>query len=158
MDRLGQGAGKPTIAFINGTLQTTMYWKTVGKKLADRFRLLLYDCRGQGESDLGDQSLTLKLHADDLQALLYELGIHQTHVVGISHGARVALALAGSQPELVARMVLCSISTHSTFRVFKNFQKTFCMQIFLLMQNLNFCIITSWASTYARMRIYFSLP
>jgi 3-oxoadipate enol-lactonase len=113
---LGQGPGKPTIAFINGTLQTTMYWKTIGKKLAERFRLLLYDCRGQGESDLGDQPLSLKQHADDLQALLYELDIHQAHVVGISHGARVALTLAGDQPELVARMVLCSISTHSTFR------------------------------------------
>ena len=113
---LGQGPGKATITFINGTLQTTMYWKTIGKKLADRFRLLLYDCRGQGESDLGDQPLSLKMHADDLQSLLYELGIHQTHIVGISHGARVALTLAGERPELVARMVLCSVSTHSTTR------------------------------------------
>jgi 3-oxoadipate enol-lactonase len=113
---LGQGPGKNTITFINGTLQTTIYWKTVGKKLADRFRLLLYDCRGQGESDLGDQPLSLRQHADDLQALLYELEIHQSHIVGISHGARVALTLAGNQPELVARMVLCSISTHSTYR------------------------------------------
>lgn len=113
---LGQGPGKPAIAFINGTLQTTMYWKTIGRKLTDRFRLLLYDCRGQGESDLGDQSLSLKLHAEDLQALLYEQDIYQAHVVGISHGARIALTLAGHQPELVARMVLCSISTQSTFR------------------------------------------
>lgn len=113
---LGQGPGKPTIAFINGTLQTTMYWKTIGRKLADRFRLLLYDCRGQGESDLGDQPLSLKQHSQDLQVLLYELEIHQTHVVGISHGARIALALAGERPELVARMMLCSISTQSTTR------------------------------------------
>jgi 3-oxoadipate enol-lactonase len=113
---IGHGPSKATIAFINGTLQTTMSWKTIGKKLTDRFQLLIYDCRGQGESDLGDQPLSLKLHADDLQALLDELGIHQAHVVGISHGARVALTLAGNRPELVARMVLCSISTHATFR------------------------------------------
>jgi 3-oxoadipate enol-lactonase len=115
-EMLGQGAGKSTITFINGTLQTTMYWRTIGKKLADRFRLLLYDCRGQGESDLGDRPLSLKLHAQDLQNLMYELKIHQTHIVGISHGARIALALAGDRPELVARMVLCSISTHATTR------------------------------------------
>jgi 3-oxoadipate enol-lactonase len=113
---LGQGPGKPTITFINGTLQTTMYWKTIGKNLADRFRLLLYDCRGQGESDLGDQPLCLKQHMQDLQALLYGLKIHKTHIVGISHGARIALALAGERPEMVARMVLCSISTHATTR------------------------------------------
>jgi 3-oxoadipate enol-lactonase len=113
---LGRGSGKPAITFINGTLQTTIYWKNIGKKLADRFQLLLYDCRGQGESDLGGLPLSLKQHADDLQGLLYELEIHQTHIVGISHGARVALTLAGDRPELVARMVLCSISTHATVR------------------------------------------
>ncbi len=113
---LGEGPGKPTIAFINGTLQTTMYWKLVGKSLADHFRLVLYDCRGQGESDLGDLKLTLKHHADDLQDLLYLLGVNQAHIIGISHGARIALALANDHPDLVARMVLCSISTRSTFR------------------------------------------
>ncbi len=113
---LGQGPGKPTIAFINGTLQTTMYWKTIAKHLSDHFRLILYDCRGQGESDLGSQDLTLKQHATDLQNLLYMLGIHQAHIIGISHGARVALALTKENPDLVARMVLCSISTRSTIR------------------------------------------
>ncbi len=113
---IGKGPDKPVITFINGTLQTTMYWKLVGKSLADHFQLVLYDCRGQGESDLGDLSLTLKRHADDLQNLLHMLDIYQTHIIGISHGARVALALANEHPDLVARMVLCSISTRSTFR------------------------------------------
>ena len=112
----GEGSGKPDVAFINGTLQTTINWKAIGKRLCDRFRLLLYDCRGQGESDLGDLPLSLKQHAKDLHELLYDLGIHQTHIIGISHGARVALSLAEDHPELVARMVLCSISTRSTFR------------------------------------------
>jgi 3-oxoadipate enol-lactonase len=113
---LGQGPSKPTITFINGTLQTTIYWRPFSKILADHFRLLLYDCRGQGASNLGDEPLTLTQHASDLQFLLYDLKIHQTHIVAISHGARVALALADSHPELVARMVLCSISTQSNFR------------------------------------------
>lgn len=113
---LGDGAGKPAITFINGTLQTTVYWKQFRKTLTDRFRLLLYDCRGQGESDLGAVPLSLKQHASDLQFLLYELGIYRTHMIGISHGARVALSLADNYPELIARMVLCSISTQSTFR------------------------------------------
>lgn len=113
---LGEGPGKPDIVFVNGMLQTTIYWKLVSKSLTDRFRILLYDCRGQGESDLGALPLTLKQHGNDLQLLLYELGIHQAHIIGISHGARVALTLANDYPELVARMVLCSISTRSTFR------------------------------------------
>ena len=57
---LGQGSAKPTITFINGTLQTTIYWKPFCKSLADHFRLLIYDCRGQGASGLGEEPLTLR--------------------------------------------------------------------------------------------------
>lgn len=112
----GSGSGKPVITFINGTLQTTVYWKQICKILSDRFRLLIYDCRGQGESELGDIPLTLDLHAEDLKTLLGELNIHKTNIVGISHGARVALSLANDFPELVGRMLLCSIATRSNFR------------------------------------------
>lgn len=113
---LGEGPGKPFITFINGTLQTTVYWKPAARALAHQFRLLLYDARGQGASDLGERPFSLDLHAADLRALLLETGIHQTAMVGISHGARVALTLADQTPDLVSRMVLCSLSTRATFR------------------------------------------
>ncbi len=113
---LGEGPGKPVITFVNGTLQTTIYWKLISKEFTPRFRVLLYDARGQGESDLGSTPLSLDRHAADLKALLYELGIHQTHLVGLSHGARVGLTLADLAPDAVLRLVLCSASTRSTFR------------------------------------------
>ncbi len=113
---IGEGTGKPVITFVNGTLQTTVYWKLAAKALAGNFRLLVYDTRGQGESDLGHAPLSLTLHAADLKGLLDELGIYQSAVVGISHGARVALALADQNPDVITRMVLCSISTRATFR------------------------------------------
>lgn len=86
------------------------------KRLSHQFCFLLYDCRGQGASDLGDQPLSLPLHVEDLQGLHEELKIRQTHLVGLSHGARVALALVHRSPEQVLRMVLCSISTRAGFR------------------------------------------
>lgn len=113
---VGDGPGKSTITFVNGTLQTTIYWRPVSRHLSNYYRLLLYDGRGQGESDLGPTPLSLNQHAADLRDLLYELGIHQTALVGISHGARVALSLAQMRPELITRLVLCSVSTRSTFR------------------------------------------
>lgn len=113
---LGQGTGKSTITFINGTMQTTVYWKQIGKAFLGRYSLLLYDARGQGESDLGSQPLSLRLHVDDLKALLDHVGIQQTALVGLSHGARIALALADEAPERVFRLVLCSTSTRASFR------------------------------------------
>ena len=115
-EMLGKGAGKPSITFVNGTLQTTIYWKAICKSLTSHYRLLLYDCRGQGESDLGERPLSIESHCNDLAALLYELDIQETHLIGISHGARVALAMADHTPERVARLVLCSLSTRATFR------------------------------------------
>ncbi|MBR9980938.1 MAG: alpha/beta fold hydrolase [Desulfatitalea sp.] len=113
---LGEGPGKPTLTFVNGTLQTTLYWKLAAKALTHPFRLLLYDTRGQGASDLGERPLSLELHAADLKGLLREADIHRTAMVGLSHGARVALALADQAPDLISRMVLCSLSTRATFR------------------------------------------
>jgi pimeloyl-ACP methyl ester carboxylesterase len=113
---LGKGAGKSVITFINGTLQTTVYWKAIAKHLTHKYQLLLYDGRGQGETELGQRPLSLESHCDDLLELLSELEIYQTHLIGISHGARVALEFANKHPELVARIVLCSLSTQSTFR------------------------------------------
>ena len=113
---LGDGPGKPTITFVNGTLQTTVYWKALGNHLVNQYRLILYDGRGQGVSELGERPLSLKCHCEDLLALLHALEVHQTHLIGISHGARVAIALANSHPQMIARVILCSLSTRSTFR------------------------------------------
>ncbi len=113
---LGDGLAKPILTFINGTLQTTVYWKAAAKPFLSRYRVLLYDSRGQGESELGEPPLTLKRHCADLKALLYGLQIHESVLVGISHGARVALAVADESPDLIHRLVLCSISTRSPFR------------------------------------------
>jgi 3-oxoadipate enol-lactonase len=115
-EMLGEGPGKPTITFVNGTLQTTVYWKLAARELAHQFRLLVYDARGQGESDLGSLPLSLPLHVSDLKTVLDHLGIFQTAIVSISHGARVALALADQHPDRITRMVICSISTRATFR------------------------------------------
>ncbi len=113
---IGEGPKKPTITFVNGTLQTTIYWKLAAKELAHRFRLVIYDGRGQGGSDLGGLPLSVDLHASDLKALLNELDIHQTALIGISHGARVALALADINPDMITRLILCSLSTRASFR------------------------------------------
>lgn len=113
---LAGGSGKRIVTFVNGTLQTTINWKSINKHLPHHYGLLLYDGRGQGASDPGSIALTLKQHTEDLNALLYELNIGQSHIVGLSHGARVALDLAARYPERAGRLVLCSISTQSPFR------------------------------------------
>lgn len=107
---------RPVVVFLNGTMQNTLYWKTHAVAFKDRFRVLMYDARAQGKSDLGKQGLSLDIHASDLAALLDHVGVLKAHLVGLSHGARVALAYAALSPDGVDRMVLCSASAVTTCR------------------------------------------
>jgi len=112
----GLAPWKPVVVFLNGTLQDTRYWKPQTHALKEHFQVLRYDARAQGQSDLGQKGLTLESHAADLAGLLDHLGVDKAHLVGLSHGARVALAFASVSPQRVARLVLCSISAETTCR------------------------------------------
>jgi len=112
----GLASSKPVVVFLNGTLQDTLYWKPHAHALTEHFQVLRYDARAQGQSDSGRERLTLEGHAADLSALLNHLGIEKAHLVGLSHGARVALAFASISPQRIARLVLCSVSAEATCR------------------------------------------
>jgi 3-oxoadipate enol-lactonase len=112
----GFESSKPVVAFLNGTLQSTVYWKPHGLALKDRFRVLMYDARAQGKSDLGEGKLSLEGHAEDFFELLKHLRVEKAHLIGLSHGANVALAYAAHSPESVDRLVLCSASARQTCR------------------------------------------
>lgn len=107
---------RPVLALLNGTLQTTLNWKTVARSLAAHFNILLYDARGQGQSELGGKPLSLQLHLEDLEALLDHLSLERVNLVGLSHGAYVALAFAVGRPARTSRIVLCSTGAGASFR------------------------------------------
>jgi 3-oxoadipate enol-lactonase len=115
-ETVGFELARPVVIFLNGTLQTTIYWKTMAAALKPRFRSLLYDARGQGESELGPLPLTLDLHLSDLGALTRHLELGSVCLVGLSHGALLAYAMARRQPDGVRRLVLCSIGVSASMR------------------------------------------
>ena len=112
----GFETSKPFAIFLNGATQTTLYWGTHVPTFSKYFRLLFYDARAQGRSGLGRQSLTLQQHVSDLKGLLERLAIDKAQLVGISHGARVALAFADELPQMVDHLVLCSLGLKTNER------------------------------------------
>ena len=90
----GVDTSKSVVVFLNGTTQTTLYWGNQVPVFSKDHGLLLYDARGQGQSDLGAGPISLNLHISDLKNLLDHLAVDRAHLVGISHGARVALEFA----------------------------------------------------------------
>jgi len=129
-ETIGMETTKPVIVFLNGTIQNTVHWKSQVNYLKDRYRLLLYDGRAQGRSDLGEIPLGIDIHAADLSALLRYLNIAKTNLVGSSHGARVALETAVHYPHCVTRVAMCSISdrlndrTCATLRIWRDILAT----------------------------------
>lgn len=104
------------VIFLNGTTQTTMYWGGHIPGFSRHYRLLCYDARCQGQSETGTAPISLQLHISDLYHLLAHLGIEKAYLVGLSHGARVALEFAVEFPQMVEKLVLCSISARTSDR------------------------------------------
>ena len=97
----------PPVVFLNGTAQTSVAWTYQLRSLADTCQALCYDARSQGrKSILGRAPLSLDLHLDDLSKLLDHAGMDRPHLVGMSHGALLALAMGALHPERVKSMVL----------------------------------------------------
>jgi len=97
----------PALVLNNGILMNAATsWVHQQRAFAERYRVLLYDCRGQGQSDHPASPYSMEQHADDLARLLDALGVGHAHVLGISYGGEVAQAFAIRHPDRVRGLVL----------------------------------------------------
>jgi 3-oxoadipate enol-lactonase len=100
-----QGAGAPVL-LLHGLGYTRQGWGPLRELLARRYRVLSYDNRGIGESEIPPGPYTVAELADDAVDVLDAAGAERAHVIGASLGGMVAQLLAAEQPERVERLVL----------------------------------------------------
>ncbi len=105
------------VVLLNGGMMSGIAWEPVAQALAQHYRVLRLDFRGQllspsqavphAPADRPTQELPpdLEGHARDVVWVLDQLGIAKAHVVGTSFGALVGLALAAEHPDRVASLV-----------------------------------------------------
>ena len=105
-----QGEGFPLV-MINGLGAHIDTWDPRSiHDLSKVFKLVLFDNRGAGHTDVSDREYTIKLFADDTAGLMDALGISRAHIFGISMGGMIAQELVLNYPEKVKKLVLCSTS------------------------------------------------
>jgi pimeloyl-ACP methyl ester carboxylesterase len=105
------GQGYPLI-MIMGYGATRFFWEEATiQSLAEDYKIITFDNRGIGETDMGDRPCTISRMAEDTFALLQALGIEKAHVLGWSMGSLVAQELALSHPDVVNGLVLYSSFT-----------------------------------------------
>jgi pimeloyl-ACP methyl ester carboxylesterase len=100
-----QGDGAPVL-LVHGLGYTREGWGPLRKLLARRFRVLSYDNRGIGESEIPPGPYTVAELTDDAVDVLDAAGVEHAHVLGASLGGMVAQLLAAEHPERVERLVL----------------------------------------------------
>lgn len=96
------GAG-PTLLLLHGTPKTSFYWYRLIPLLSEHFHVVAPDLRGFGDTDrpLASSGYDSETNADDMIALLDQLGIERFHVHGEDRGAEFAYVLAGLHRERV---------------------------------------------------------
>jgi 3-oxoadipate enol-lactonase len=99
------GHGAPVL-LIHGLGYARWGWEPVSTPLAETFRLLLFDNRGIGGSDVPPGPYSAREMAADAVAVLDSAEVERAHVVGTSLGGMVAQELALGWPERVRRLVL----------------------------------------------------
>ncbi len=84
----------------------TPYWRGFYEQLAERFRLILFDKRGTGLSDLGGHFPALETRMDDVRAVLDAVGSSTAVLLGSHDGCSMAALYAATYPERTRALVL----------------------------------------------------
>jgi pimeloyl-ACP methyl ester carboxylesterase len=102
------GDGFPLVLIHGGgsTIGTT--FGRVLPALAKTHRVIAVEMQAHGHTADIDRPLSFEQDADDVAALLEQLGIHKADIFGFSNGASTTLQIAIRHPELVRRIVVAS--------------------------------------------------
>ncbi|WP_419420790.1 alpha/beta fold hydrolase [Legionella sp. D16C41] len=109
-EQTGKG---PDVVFISGLSADHTMWDLTYFK--DSFRVLTFDNRGAGQTDVPEVAYGMDAFIEDTVALCQELGIKKAHFVGHSMGGHIVQYLAANYRELVNKAVIaCSEQVFST--------------------------------------------
>jgi pimeloyl-ACP methyl ester carboxylesterase len=88
-----------SLVLVHGSWGTHKNWTAIVPGLSGRFRVILYDRRGHGQSERLPTQGSVHEDVADLAAVIEKFGA-PAHIVANSYGASIALRLASRQPRL----------------------------------------------------------
>ena len=93
-----------TLVLMHGYAMDTRMWDCQFKDFAQRYRVIRYDLRGFGKSTVPREGQSYS-NVEDLRALLDFLSVGRAHLLGLSHGGRIAINLTVEYPEMVSSLI-----------------------------------------------------
>jgi 3-oxoadipate enol-lactonase len=100
----------PPLVLSNSLGATLDMWDPQHDALAKRFRVIRYDTRGHGGSEIPPGPYSLDDVGNDVVELLDHLHIERAHFAGLSLGGMTGMWLGANAPERVDRLVLLCTS------------------------------------------------
>jgi pimeloyl-ACP methyl ester carboxylesterase len=103
-----QGEGEPVLLVPPSWWPAATWNVVVVPALSQRYRTIIFDCRGTGRSSKPKDGYTVQQFAQDGIALLSHLKISRCHVVGFALGGQIVQAMAIARPDLVATLSMAA--------------------------------------------------
>jgi pimeloyl-ACP methyl ester carboxylesterase len=95
----------PALVLLHGARGHAHQWDRFARDMADRFRVLVLDQRGHGETEWSSDYAQQRMD-EDLHAFLERLALRQVALAGQSMGAVNAYLYAARHPGMVERLVI----------------------------------------------------
>jgi 3-oxoadipate enol-lactonase len=99
---------RPTLLFINSIGTTRDLWQPQLPALVGTYRIIRYDARGHGSSDVPPGDYSIAQLGRDALAILDAEDVKQAHFCGISLGGITAMWLGVNAPDRVSSLVLAN--------------------------------------------------
>jgi 3-oxoadipate enol-lactonase len=103
-----QGEGEPVLLAPASWWPSDAWKVSVVPFLSQRFKTIIFDCRGTGRSSKPKDGYTVAQFAQDCIGLLGHLGIARCHAVGFALGGQIVQAIAIERPDLVATVTIAA--------------------------------------------------
>ena len=100
-----QGEGEPMMLIHGYPLNSGLFRDNVPALVEAGYQVVTPDLRGFGQSEAPDGSATIQVYAEDMLAVMDELGIDQTIALGMSMGGWTLFEMYAQAPERFSGLV-----------------------------------------------------
>jgi 3-oxoadipate enol-lactonase len=101
----------PTVILSNSLMSSTDMWNDNMAALTAKYRVVRYDTRGHGQTQVTPGPYSIALMAQDLVGLMDALQIKKAHLVGLSMGGMICQYVGANHPERVLSLGLCDTAS-----------------------------------------------
>jgi len=104
--------GAPVLLLSNSIATTLAMWTPQLSALQPHFRVLRYDTRGHGQSEIPDGPYSIDQLGQDVLDLMDVLDVEKVHFCGLSLGGMTGMWLAAHHPSRIDKLVLSNCVPH----------------------------------------------